>query len=48
MMDSPEPLLVDKRTELQVNGAGGATLVAVRNLDGSRTLFFVREAGCGG
>lgn len=44
MMDSPEPLLVDKRTELQVNAPSGASTIAVRNRDGSRTLLFVREA----
>jgi hypothetical protein len=44
MMDSPEPLLVDRRTELTVNCPGAVSPVAVRNLDGSRTLLFVREA----
>lgn len=44
MVDSPEPLLVDRRTNLQVNGPGGASLIAVRNFDGSRTLLFAREA----
>jgi hypothetical protein len=43
-MDSPEPLLVDKRTELQVSAPVGASTIAVRNRDGSRTLLFMREA----
>jgi len=45
MMDSPEPLLVDKRTDLQATGPGSVVPTVVRNLDGSRALLFVREAG---
>lgn len=43
MIDSPEPLLVDRRTELTINGPAGVSLVAVRNFDGSRTLLFARD-----
>jgi hypothetical protein len=43
MIDSPEPLLIDRRTDLVANGPAGVSLVAVRNFDGSRTLLFSRE-----
>ena len=42
MIDSPEPLLVDRRTEFEVTSPSG-TPIAVRNFDGSRTLVFVRD-----
>lgn len=42
MIDSPEPLLVDRRTEFEVTSPS-ATPVAVRNFDGSRTLVFIRD-----
>jgi len=43
MIDSPEPLLVNKRTSLQITAPTGATPLAVRNFDGSRTLLFARN-----
>ncbi len=44
MIDSPEPLLVDRRTQFQVTGPTGVSPLAVRNFDGSRTLLFVLNA----
>jgi hypothetical protein len=44
MIDSPEPLLVDRRTQFQVDGPNGVSPLAVRNFDGSRTLLFVLYA----
>ena len=44
MLDSPEPLLVDRRTIMAVEGPNGVSPLAVRNLDGSRTLLFVLSA----
>ena len=47
MIDSPEPLLVDRRTEFHVNGpsSGGGEVMplTVRNLEGTRALLFVRD-----
>ncbi len=48
MIDSPEPLLVDRRTEFHFNGpssseGGGTTSLTVRNFDGTRALLFVRD-----
>ena len=45
MIDSPEPLLVDRRTELTIELPADVEPVAVRNFDGSRTLVFIRDAG---
>lgn len=42
MISSPEPLMVDRRTELQIDSPS-ATPLAVRNFDGSRALLFVRD-----
>ena len=45
MIDSPEPLLVDRRTEFHANGPVGVAPLTVRNFDGTRTLLFVRGEG---
>lgn len=44
MIDSPEPLMVDGRTQMAVDGPAGVSPLAVRNFDGSRTLLFVLAA----
>jgi hypothetical protein len=44
MIDSPEPLLMDRRTEFHVSGpAGMVAPLMVRNFDGTRTLLFARD-----
>jgi hypothetical protein len=43
MIDSPEPLFVDRRTQLEVEGPAGVSTVVVRNRDGSRALLFALD-----
>ncbi|HEX2270502.1 MAG TPA: hypothetical protein VHH35_13235, partial [Pyrinomonadaceae bacterium] len=43
MIDSPEPLFVDQRTQLEVEAPGGVSTVVLRNRDGSRALLFAIE-----
>lgn len=43
MIDSPEPLFVDRRTELEVQAPTGVSTVVVRNRDGSRALLFALD-----
>jgi hypothetical protein len=45
LIDSPEPLLVDRRTQLTVTAPTGAAIAALRSLDGSRTLLFAHGDG---
>jgi hypothetical protein len=45
LMDSPEPLLVDLRTRLDITAPAGASMLALRSLDGARTLLFAQNAG---
>ena len=45
LIDSPEPLLVDRRTQLDVVAPAGASIHALRSMDGARTLLFAMDAG---
>lgn len=45
MIDAPEPLLIDRRVEFQVNGPAGVAPLTVRSFDGARALLFVRDGG---
>ena len=43
LIDSPEPLLVPGRTQLDVAAPNGVATLVVRSLDGSRALIFVHN-----
>jgi hypothetical protein len=45
LIDSPEPLLVDRRTQLNVAAPAGASILTLRSMDGSRALLFATDAG---